>query len=241
MSIYSNNYYVYAYLRAIDNTPYYIGKGKGNRAFSNNHATPVPKDKSKIIFLEKNLTNVGALALERRYIRWYGRKDINTGILRNKTDGGDGGFGYKHTLEHKKYISSILKGKSMSEESRRKLSKALMGRKMLPHVREILTKAVKGKKKTDEHKQKISKSHIGITHTDKTKEILSKMSSKGTYTFISPNGKTFTHHSINQFAKEHKLSNFLLYSNVNKGVICVEKPGQLRITGKNTIGWQIKL
>lgn len=58
-----NIYYVYAYLRKSDNTPYYIGKGKHNRAFVKHHGVSVPKDRSKIVFLEANLSNVGALAL----------------------------------------------------------------------------------------------------------------------------------------------------------------------------------
>lgn len=92
-----SDYYVYAYLRE-DGSPYYIGKGSAGRAWiKHNEGVNPPKDLTKIIILEHKLSDVGALAIERRMIRWYGRKDLETGILRNKSDGGDGPAGRRVT------------------------------------------------------------------------------------------------------------------------------------------------
>ena len=99
-------FYVYLYLRE-DGTPYYCGKGKDIRAWEehrdiqNNRGVWTPKDLSRIAVTHWDLLEVGAFILERKTISWYGRKDIGTGILYNKTNGGEGSAGLVHTDEHK--------------------------------------------------------------------------------------------------------------------------------------------
>jgi hypothetical protein len=107
-------YYVYAYLRE-DRSPYYIGKGKGLRAFSNqHHKIKKPINRNHIIFIKDKLSEKKALELEIALIKKYGRKDLGTGILRNMTNGGEGISGYNHTIDAKKKISKAHKNKFVS-------------------------------------------------------------------------------------------------------------------------------
>ena len=146
-----NRFYTYAYLR-VDRTPYYIGKGEGNRAYykKKNEIKP-PRDKSRIIFLKQNLLEEEAFKHEIYMIAVFGRKDLGTGILRNRTNGGEGSSGLVRSEEVRKSISESRKGQKwwndgngnhitsleypgkgwmpgMSEESKRKNSEAKKGK-----------------------------------------------------------------------------------------------------------------
>jgi hypothetical protein len=96
-----HKFYTYAYLRE-NKTPYYIGKGSNNRIYKRSKkCIKPPKDKSRIIFLKTNLTEEEAFKHEIYMISVFGRKDLGTGILHNKTDGGDGVSGLIHSEETK--------------------------------------------------------------------------------------------------------------------------------------------
>jgi hypothetical protein len=141
-----NRFYTYAYLRK-DKTPYYIGKGQKNRIYSTNRKTTnPPNDKTRIIFLKQNLTEEEAFKHEIYMIAVLGRKDLGTGILHNRTNGGEGTSGRLFSEEQKRNISNRRRNIKFTEEHRKNISEAIKG-KNHPQYKKPLT---------EEHKKRIS-------------------------------------------------------------------------------------
>lgn len=148
-------FYVYQYLRE-NGTPYYIGKGKGKRAwqphFRSNNANMVPTDENRIEIIKDNLTEAEANQLEINLIKKFGRKDLGTGILTNLTNGGEG-------------VAGSIRPQLAIDSQRAKIT----GIKRPKEVIEKISKTNTGKKRSEETKRKLSESHKGIIQSEETK------------------------------------------------------------------------
>jgi hypothetical protein len=173
-------YYTYAYLRE-DKTPYYIGKGKGNRAYKKHRkGIGVPKDKSRIIFLKQNLTEEQAFRHEIYMIAVFGRKDLGNGILHNRTDGGEGSSGWVPSEETRRKISEASKGntymlgKTLSEETKRKMSETRKGKTHSEETKKKQSEVKKGKTFSEEHRRNLSEAQKGKSLSEETRRKMSE-------------------------------------------------------------------
>lgn len=150
--------YVYIHKRKNDNQPFYVGVGgllsfdnyqranaynwKGLKNRSEFWKNIVNKFGFTIEIVLDKCTREEAFLEESRLIHLYGRIDIETGILVNHTDGGEGRV-------------------NSSEEIKKKCGKKNIGKKLSKEHKEKISKGNKGKKLSDELKNKISLGHKG--------------------------------------------------------------------------------
>ncbi len=108
------NFVVYAYMRR-NGTPYYIGKGRPERPYTNlGKPCKKPSDKSRIVILHENIDEKTAFSIEMELIAKYKRKDLypEEGLLYNKSDGGEGSSGAIVSKETRRKQSESRKGKN---------------------------------------------------------------------------------------------------------------------------------
>lgn len=168
-------YYCYALMN--EGEPFYIGKGKGQRAYchvnrSNNGRTRKDRKIQKLlreggeitpVILLDGLSEEEAFHLEHVLIHLIGRTP--RGPLLNMTDGGEGVSGLVFSEQHRLRIARSAM-RPCKEETKRKISRTLLGhvhsgetRKKLrktPEQREAVRKSLTGRKFTENHKKNLS-------------------------------------------------------------------------------------
>ncbi len=157
-----NDFYVYQYLRCRDSehglvgSPYYVGKGRGHRAYQQHYkGIRKPSNPANIQILANNMSEADAFQAEMLLIHLHGRIDKGTGCLQNRTDGGEGPVGHKH-----------------SEAARARMSIAKLGRKTGPHTSEWnahIAESQTGRAVSQETRDKISTGRKGIKPAPRSK------------------------------------------------------------------------
>jgi hypothetical protein len=156
-------FYTYLWLRE-DGTPYYVGKGHGDRAYTRvGHKQKPPSIGRMVFYIARD--EAEAFENEIALIWYYGRKDLGTGCLRNLTDGGEG-FTGKHTDETRLKISQnnvrYWSGKTPpapSADNIEKRSKALQGNKNslgFVHTKESIQKRIASLQQNLKYKVSVS-------------------------------------------------------------------------------------
>ena len=151
---------VYQHRRLDTNDIFYIGIGKTisrskSKKYRNNLWHKIVKKYGyNIEILHQDITWDEACILEKEYILKYGRIDLDTGILVNMTNGGEGISNISDEVRNK--MSKSHKGKILSEETKKKISQSTMNRIVTEETRVKISNIHKGKIVSDLSKQKMS-------------------------------------------------------------------------------------
>ena len=220
MSSGKNQYYIYSYLRE-DLSPYYIGKGSGRRAYTKGpKEVKPPRDKSRVRILKADLTEEEAFLLEKLYILMFGRVDLGTGILRNRSDGGDGSSGRIASPEERKKRSEMMKGVKRPQWIYDKIAASNTGKKASAETRAKLSAVRKGRTCTEEHKRKVSEAKKGFKHTEEAKQKMSMghMKKAKPHKIIFADGRELIVGSIMEWCRNNPYSDSCVYRVKNRGI-----------------------
>jgi hypothetical protein len=142
-------FYVYRHIRLDTNTPFYVGKGSKNRAWTTYSRNKywhniVNKFGYSIEIIKENLEENEALTWEINLISLYKQFGY---CETNLTVGGEGTSGYRHSAETKQLLRELTIGTKQSSMSNKKRSDALQGRYISQLHRSKISLALRGKKK----------------------------------------------------------------------------------------------
>jgi hypothetical protein len=142
-----NNKCVYRHRRLDTYEVFYVGIGTPKRPYElwdRSKFWKRIKNKAGGVIIEvlaENLTLKDAYDLEKLLISEYGRRDNNTGVLVNHTDGGDGSYNTVVSEETRRKISLINKGKKFTDQHKKRITESL---KKAVRSEETLEKLRKG-------------------------------------------------------------------------------------------------
>lgn len=145
-----NNFYIYLHKKADTGEIFYIGKGKGIRAYRKGKKRSdwwnkiVAKHGYEVQIARSGLTEDKAFEVEKSLISLF---KACGHVLCNMTDGGEGQSGLKPSEETRRKMSEANKGKKHSDDHKRKISEVMKGKKHSEEAKRKMSEVHKGKKR----------------------------------------------------------------------------------------------
>lgn len=227
-------YYVYQLRVYGEELPFYVGKGRAERAYRHLYEKGVRDGnlhkKRKIAkaqmnckqilveFIEENLTEEQSLIREIFWIAHFGRADLKLGPLTNMTNGGEGMSGFIHSEETRKKLAAAASGENsywygvgpMSGKTHSEKTKALMS-----STRQGDNNAFANKTHTEEArtamslakkgKPQVSDGFAGRTHSDESKQQIGDSCAK-MWKITKPDGTVEIVKNLRKYCRDNNLT-----------------------------------